>query len=277
MPSTDKNVAQTVAELARQNDMQLKNNNASSLVTVPEGYRLEDTEKHQANRNRFRGRFNTQSSAAFAEYVADRNTADKCFIDNTNQDFLTCQAIFNLGDEEVAGHADDMALLRLPITDEFRALSNLGRTSQRNIVDFIQDYAHCLTFSDSDEDSEELSDMSFSHALKAFRSVTVKSAGEMTSNVGDLSSTKSAMERIEADSSIRLPRFIHMETSLYEDLPKVKVTARVAVIADSDNLGFSLRIVGETKQLNDAADRFVEMVKALLPSDLPIYVGTFTA
>lgn len=275
MSNSEKNCAQTVADLTRLNDMQLSNEDAPSLVSVPEGFHLENTEKHQDNRNRFRGRFNTNSINAFAAYVVDRDNADKCFIDNTNQEFLTCQAIFNLGNEELAGHADDTALLKLPVTDEFNALRNFGRASQAKIIDFIQDYAHCLTFSDQDEDSEQSSNMSFSHALKAFRSVTVKTAKEMTSSVNDMSASKSALERIEADSAIRLPRFVHMTTPLYEDLPEVVVTARVAIITDGDSLGLSLRIVAQQKELNDAAQRFVNLVTDILPKETPIYVGTF--
>lgn len=275
MPESSKNCAQTVADLTRLNDMQLSNENAPSLVSVPEGFRLENTEQQQTHRNRFRGSFTTESSKSFANYVADRKSVDKCFIDKTNLTAMRCQAIFNLGDENQAGHADDRANLVLPITDEFSALQHLGRASQSKIVDFIQDYAHCLTFSDQDEDSEETSNMSFSHALKAFRSVTVKTAKEMTSNVNDMSASKTALERMEADSAIRLPRFIHMNTSLYEDLPEVTVTARVAIITDGDNLGISLRIVSQQKELNDAAQRFVDLVTTILPNKTPIYVGTF--
>lgn len=275
MSDSEKNCAQTVADLTRLNDMQLSNEDAPSLVSVPQGFRLEDTEEYQENRNRFRGRYDTESSKSFAQYVIGRKNVDKCFVDKTNLSAMRCQAIFNLGDETLAGHADDVANLVLPITDEFNALRNLSRVSQAKIVDFIQDYAHCLTFSDQDEDSEASSNMSFSHALKAFRSVTVKTAKEMTSNVGDLNASKSALERIEADSSIRLPRFVHMTTSLYEDLPEVVVTARVAIITDGDSLGLSLRIVAQQKELNDAAQRFVDLVTTILPSKTPIYVGTF--
>lgn len=275
MSNSEKNCAQTVAELTRLNDMQLSNEDAPSLVSVPEGFHLENTEKYQEHRNRFRGNFVTESSKSFAQYVIGRKSVDKCFVDKTNPSAMRCQAIFNLGDEEKAGHADDAANLVLPITDEFNALRNLGRVSQAKIVDFIQDYAHCLTFSDQDEDSEQSSNMSFSHALKAFRSVTVKTAKEMTSSVNDMSSSKSALERIEADSSIRLPRFVHMTTSLYEDLPEVIVTARVAIITDGESLGIGLRIVAQQKELNDAADRFVDLVTTILPSKTPIYVGTF--
>lgn len=275
MSDSEKNAAQTVADLTRQNDMQLCNEDAPSLVSVPQGFRLEDTEEYQENRNRFRGRYDTESSKSFAQYVTDRKTVDKCFVDKTNLSAMRCQAIFNLGDEALAGHADDVANLVLPITDEFNALRSVGRASQSKIVDFIQDYAHCLTFSDQDEDSEEFNSMSFSHALKAFRSMTVKSAREMTSNLNDMSSSKSALERIEADSSIRLPRFVHMTTSLYEDLPEVTVTARVAIITDGESLGISLRIVSQQKELNDAAQRFVDLVTDILPKETPIYVGTF--
>lgn len=269
----DHNNAQTIAMLAQQRDMNLRNHDAPSVITMPSDHQVVDTEEYQLHRNRFRGEFKTQSSHAFADYVKDRDGADKVFINNTNTSRMSCRAIFNLGDEVTPGHADDTANLELPVTDEFSALLGLERISQQSLIDFVQDYAYCLKFYDQDDDA--VSEMPFAQALRAFRSLTVKTASEMTSERGDLNSTKSALERIEADSKYRLPRFIMMSTSLYEDLPKVEVNARVAVITNNDNLGFSIRIVAKQKELNDAADRFVDLMKNLLPQETPVYVGVF--
>ena len=268
------NNAQIVAELVQQQDMRLKNPDAKSLVSVPEGYKLQNTESNQAYRNRFRGTFSTTSLQGFADYISQRDSADKCFVDNTSVNQLSCQAIFNLGDELVAGHADDTANLVLKITNEFAALRKNQRLTQKELIEFVQDYAYCLSFHES-VDGEVAEKMSLATAINAFRNVTIKTAREMTSDVRDMSSTKSALEHIEADSAVKLPGFIVMNAPAYDDLPAVGITARLSVITDDDNVRFGVRIVGEHKLLEDSADFFIDLIKDVVPKDLPVYAGTF--
>ena len=271
------NNAQTIASLAQQAGMNLQNYDAPSLVSVPEGYTLKNTEVNQDNRNRFRGTFATTSLQGFADYVSQRSiSADKCFVDNTNINQMSCQAIFNLGDEVIAGHADDTANLVLKITTEFAALRKHQRLTQKELIEFVQDYAYCLSFHES-VDGEVSEKISLGTAINAFRSVTIKTAREMTSDVRDMSSTKSALEHIEADSAVQLPGFIVMNAPAYDDLPVVAITARLSVITDDDNVRFGARIVGEHKLIEDSADFFIDLIKDVVPEGLPVYAGTFTA
>lgn len=271
------NNAQTIASLAQQAGMNLQNYDAPSLVSVPEGYTLKNTEVNQDNRNRFRGTFATTSLQGFADYVSQRSiSADKCFVDNTNINQMSCQAIFNLGDEVLAGHADDTANLVLKITTEFATLRKHQRLTQKELIEFVQDYAYCLSFHES-VDGEVSEKMSLGTAINAFRSVTIKTAREMTSDVRDMSSTKSALEHIEADSAVQLPGFIVMNAPAYDDLPVVAITARLSVITDDDNVRFGVRIVGEHKLIEDSADFFIDLIKDVVPEGLPVYAGTFTA
>ena len=276
MPS-NKNNAQTVASLALQTNMNLQNIDAPSLVSVPEGYTLKNTESSQEYRNRFRGTFTTTSLKGFADYVSHREGgADKCFVDNTNVNHMSCQAIFNLGDEALAGHADDTANLVLNITNEFAALRKHQRLTQKDLIDFVQDYAYCLSFNKS-VDGEVGDKMSIGEAINAFRSVTIKTAREMTSDVRDMSSTKSALEHIEADSAVQLPGFIVMSVPAYDDLPVVEIKARLSVITDDDSVRFGVRIIGENKLLKDSADFFIDLIEDVLPAETAIYAGTFAA
>ena len=271
------NNAQTIASLAQQAGMNLQNYDAPSLVSVPEGYTLKNTEVNQDNRNRFRGTFATTSLQGFADYVSQRSiSADKCFVDNTNINQMSCQAIFNLGDEVLAGHADDTANLVLKITTEFATLRKHQRLTQKELIEFVQDYAYCLSFHES-VDGEVSEKMSLGTAINAFRSITIKTAREMTSDVRDMSSTKSALEHIEADSAVQLPGFIVMNAPAYDDLPVVAITARLSVITDDDNVRFGVRIVGEHKLIEDSADFFIDLIKDVVPEGLPVYAGTFTA
>ncbi|MCF5225981.1 DUF2303 family protein, partial [Pseudomonas syringae] len=83
-------------------------------IVLPEGVKVVNMEQYSAGRSRFRGTCSTNSLADFAKYVSDRAAADaKGFI---NQDEMTCSVLFNLGNEEVPGHADDRAVLKLKPT-----------------------------------------------------------------------------------------------------------------------------------------------------------------
>lgn len=271
---SDVNNAQTVARLVQSINMNLKNPKAPSLITIPESYVLKNTEASQEHRDRFRGTFKTKSLQAFSDYLNERGSADKCFVDNNHINQMACQAIFNLGDEALAGHADDTANLVLSITHEFASLRSSQRLNQKGLIEFVQDYSYCLSFHES-VDGEVADAMSMAAAINAFRSVTIKTAREMTSDVRDMSSTKSALEHIEADSAVKLPGFIVMHTPAYDDLPAVDITARLSVLTDDENVRFGIRIVGENKLLNEQAKQFVEMIKTAVPDDLPVYAGTF--
>lgn len=271
---SEDNNAQTVVRLVQGLNMNLKNPKAPSLISVPDGYALRSTEGSQEHRDRFRGSFSTTSLQGFADYVSQRDSADKCFVDNTNINQMSCQAIFNLGDEVLAGHADDTANLVLKITNEFAALRKNQRLTQKELIEFVQDYAYCLSFHES-VDGEVAEKMSLAAAINAFRNVTIKTAREMTSDVRDMSSTKSALEHIEADSAVKLPGFMVMNAPAYDDLPVVAITARLSVITDDDNVRFGVRIVGEHKLLEDSADFFIDLIKDVVPEGLPVYAGTF--
>lgn len=271
---SDVNNAQTVARLAQSINMNLKNPKAPSLITIPESYVLKNTEASQEHRDRFRGTFKTKSLQAFSDYLNERGSADKCFVDNNHINQMACQAIFNLGNEAVAGHADDTANLVLSITHEFASLRNSQRLTQKGIIEFVQDYAYCLSFHES-VDGEVGEKMSLATAINAFRNVTIKTARAVVSDVRDMSSTKSALENIEASSGVQLPGFIVMKAPAYDDLPTVDITARLSVLTDDENVRFGVRIVGEHKLLNEQAKQFVEMIKAAVPDDLPVYAGTF--
>lgn len=275
---SDQNIAKTIVELAEQRQMNLRNIHAPHLITLPPGYSLEDTTKYQDAPNRYKGSFITNSSEAFADYVIDRDEEPTFFINNTGTTKMICKGIFNLGTLDDPGFGDDVAQLELGITDEFYALCQLERVSQRQLIDFIQDYAYCLTFDAKINLDDESEGMSFGNALNAIRNVTISTAKEVNNNAGEMKTAKSALEEIEAKSIHTLPRFFTMKTPIYDDLPETEVIARVGIITDGDDLEFSVRIIQKKKVLELASKRFVTLVKDLFPGKIySLYVGTYQA
>lgn len=114
-------------------------------VVLPEGSKIVSLEQFSAGRSRFRGTFSSNSLLDFGKYVIDRNVADaQGFI---NQDEMTCAVLFNLGTEEVPGHADDRAVLKLKATAGYQAVQAIsGRAmSQKDMSDWIEDWHSTLS------------------------------------------------------------------------------------------------------------------------------------
>ena len=108
----EQNSIEKIASLAiaAQNTMPIKFDKVASVAVIPNGFSICSTEHYNQNRDRFRGRFSTLSIDAFVAYVSDRNiTGVKSFINTSNG--LNAETVFNIGDENTPGHADDLACL----------------------------------------------------------------------------------------------------------------------------------------------------------------------
>ncbi len=143
--------------------------------------------KFSSGRSRFRGTFSTNSLVDFAKYVSDRSNADeKGFI---NQDEMTSSVLFNLGNEDDPGHADDRAVLKL-----------CGRAmSQKDMSDWIDWHSTLSAVSD------DLQSIPLAKAIAAVRTISVKATSESNHTVSETRASRSAMDDIEATSKKRCP------------------------------------------------------------------------
>ncbi|MEY2864502.1 MAG: hypothetical protein RLY58_2209 [Pseudomonadota bacterium] len=252
---------------------------AHSVVAGHDSIKLHDIEKHLPNRLRFRGLFRTSSLTDFVANILSRNKKDvRGFIQTKDQ--LSCEAIFNLGNEIDAGHADDKAVLLLEKTPEFAAAVALlgNKLSQKTLATFLEDWRHCVTahVSDPHDPDAGSTEITIGKAITAIRSVTISSSTEVESKVTDVSYTRSAMENIEAKSKENsLPSHLKIKTTAYPDMPIREIQLRISINTGDSTPFFSMHFVGQQAFMEQVGQDFKDRLVTDLSGTGVFLLGSF--
>lgn len=228
-------------------------------------------EKFQLNRSRFRGALTTSSLPDFSSYVTaqtDGNTWG--FVDS---ECMTCTVVFNLGDQDTPGHGDFTATLTLKKTAAFVAMERAAASkhSQKELSDFVEDWAPNLKALDA-----EGKEIDLRRAAGAIRSITIEQARKSEHVVGDMSSSRSAMDQIEAKSADGLAATLLFQVIPYEGLQSQTIQLRVAVLTGGDQPVLRLRWIGEAQLREDLAQEFKQVVGQEVGESTQLTIGTFT-
>jgi len=246
----------------------------SRLAVLPEAVRVHCLEQYQACRDRFRGSLNTHSLQDFAKYVEGHLKNESLtgsasgFID---QDAMRATVLFNLGTPALPGHGDDTASLTLKPTAAYAALlAVVGKPlSQQALAEWLEDWLPNLQARDGEADLPML------QAINAVRRMTIKATAQRDSNVGDFSSSRSAMDEIEAKSQDTLPSAFIFFTVPFEGLQQASITLRLSVITGRDEPQLKLRWVGEEAQREEFAREFKAVLEQEVGGFVPLTIGTF--
>lgn len=266
----DKETLQLIIANAVAHAGQLATN--TPVAAFPADVQLHNLEKYQAQRARFRGELTTNSLADFANYVVSRNgPAAKGFV---NQDAMSCEVFFNLGDEATPGHADDTATLKLKPTAAYTALQQLAgkRLSQKELAEWMEDWHLNLTAVDQAEAT-----LSIVQAIAAVRNITIKASAERTSVEGNFSANRSAMDAIEAASQDTLPAKLHFNIVPYEGLGQRVFTLALSVLTGEDKPVLKPRWVGEELQREEIAKEFKAALAKEVGGTATLLLGNFNA
>lgn len=232
----------------------------------------------QPGRSRYRGTFGTRSLADFANHVnstVDNNaprTPATSFID---PEASTATAFFNLGDNEHPGHADHLAQLKLKPTAAYAALlATTGQRAleQRAVHDFIEDWRDNIVVLYDGQPKEN----SVPAALAAIRDITIAQAREARHVERDFGATRSAMESVDAKSTLTLPSGFDFKAVPFDGLQERTFRLRLGVNTGGDKLSLTLR-VQQSEQISEAiAKDFLARLGALLGTASTLTLGTFT-
>ncbi|WP_122739631.1 DUF2303 family protein [Pseudomonas viridiflava] len=230
-------------------------------VVLPEGAKIVNLEQYAVGRSRFRGTFSTSSLVDFAKYITDRYNADaRGFI---NQDEMTCSVLFNLGNEDVPGHADDRAALKLKPTAAYQAVQAIsGRAmSQKDMSVWIEDWHS--TLSAVGEANQDIS--------------LVKATSESNHTISETRASRSAMDDIEATSKETLPTSLIFSAVPFEGLQLREIILRISVITSGAQPVLKLRWVGEDVQREEIAQEFKFVLEAQVGDAAQLALGSFSA
>jgi len=171
----------------------------------------------------------------------------------------------------VAGHGDDTATLTLKPTAAYTALREIiGQTlKQQQLAEWLEDWLPNLNALDGEADLPML------QAINAVRRMTIKATSQRDSNVGDFSTSRSAMDEIEARSQDTLPSAFTFATVPYEGLQSASMKLRLSVITGRDEPLLKLRWVGEEAQREEFAREFKAVLEQEVGGFVPLTIGTF--
>lgn len=248
------------------------------LRTPNNGQEVVSIEHLQPGRSRFRGAFATRQLQDFAAYVtAETENAQRIagsvqgFIDT---EAMTAKVFFNLGNIEHAGHADHTASLKLKPTAAYAALCAAASRplDQRTLHDFVEDWRDNITpLFDGQPDATRLA-----NTLAAIRDITVETARKVNHVERDMGATRSAMESIDARSTLTLPSGFEFRTVPYDGLAERTFRLRLGVNTGGDKVALTLRIQQAEQVTEDIAKDFRDRLATKLGTACPLTLGTFT-
>lgn len=240
-----------------------------ATVTLPDGVKLHSLEPFQAHRNQFRAAFSTQRFGSLVEYAQANSQEDaQCFID---QEAMSAVVVFDMGNREKAGHAKHRANLAMKSTAAYKALRNINgaKFSQRAFSDFLEDWGDYLTAYYHDEE------ISIKNAVQAVRKITIDYARNEEHELSDFAAKKSAMEAVEAKSSLQLPTHLVFTCNPYNGLDTRAFSLRLQVLTSGNEPVLVARLI-QAEQIEEAiATEFAEKLsKALGETQIKVNIGT---
>jgi len=243
---------------------------SNDCILVPDNFSVQDVEKYQEFRNRYRFAFSTTDINDFIEYCEKfSQLGSQCLIDD---DDIIARSIFDLGTLEKPLHQEHMALLITKMTYAYQTINNLSQSSLTQIqcVHMIEDLSDCIELLDFQE--KILSEQS---AKQAFRDITIEKYHSISNRVQDFSSSMSSMENIEAKNDVNLPRSIVIRCQPYLHLLPQHFTFAISLDErHEDKPKFRFRWIMEDKQKEEIKMKFkAKIQEGLKKTQLSIYSG----
>lgn len=227
----------------------------SAVVALPDDFTTHDLEGCLDNRRRERGAMNTSQLDSFVRYTNEHSEEGATvFIDADN---FKATAVLNLGTPLMAGHADNLSVLSLMRTAAYDSLINHTQSSmnQSTIAEFFEDFTEHLKFYNDD------GQISNAKAVAAVRKVTIDEVRKLESTETQLSSSKSAFEKISASSTETLPTTVYFECQPYHGLFVRTFVLRLSVVSNGDKTQIRLRIAKLEVHKEEMAVELSDLIK----------------
>ena len=246
---------------------------ADGFAVVPKDYKLEDLERFQAQPNALRGAYRTHDIEEFTAYVR-REASDRTRI-FINPETMQAVARIDHGSPADPCWGRHTAILTCMHTPEYAALlalSERGQIKTSALVDWLLDWRYGISLARGDVYDDALDDMSFGTAVQALRKIKITTSGEFAHEEGDLSRTRTAMERAAIVSDP--PGAILLDAALYEGLIPRNLFSRL-VYRPAEEPTVGIRIVQHAQIKAAMSLEFRDSVCAAC-ADIGVHIGTFS-
>ncbi|MGH1371160.1 MAG: DUF2303 family protein [Cellvibrionaceae bacterium] len=242
------------------------------LAALPDDMKIASLEQYMEFRSNFRGEFSTISIEEFVSYSnSDLCVAASCFI---NAIEMKAVSFFDIGDIESPGHCRHKAILTLEKTAEYKALLSIDglQISQKKLAEWIEDWHEAITVLDPDGN-----DIETKRAIAAIRNITIEEKRSLESSQESFSSSKSAMEKIEAKSRDAEPAFIEFDCVPYSHLQKRKFLLRLSIITSGEPK-LVARIIRHESAIEEMGNELQQTLdEGMDSSRITTFVGQFNS
>lgn len=236
---------------------------------TPEAIEIQSLEQYMEFRSRFRMDFHTSSIGDFIKYCKDFTRPDAmCFVDG---DSMRAKTIFDVGSVALPGHQEHLATVRLKKTAAFKNITNLdgSHLEQKKAGEFLEDWfenIQCFT--------KEGDTMSAKEAANALYKLTIESARQVESTVGDFSAEISDMQRIEARTAGKHPSEIQFKCEPYQGFSTYTFVIRLSIITSEKVPYIGFRVLQREAMEEEIINEFKEkIVDGLESTDIDTYIG----
>lgn len=238
-------------------------------IVLPDNAGVHSMEQYQDRPTFMRAQFRTARPGDFTEYLkAENQGADtRVFIEPEAQSAV---AVIDNGTHTEPLWGRHRATLRLKKTAEFAGLLDACNQalSQRDLIEFFEDYAHIVTPHHGDEP------MSIPEAIHAIRKVDIKAEANAGYEENDFQRQRTSMEKIEAKAANnKMPGRVVMLAEPYTDTGVREIEARITLSVTADKPTFRMRIIGMDRMQRAIATEIENRILDNCPEDVGVYIG----
>lgn len=254
-------------------------NSHQSVAALHKDFVLENLEKFELQRARFRGKFSTAEPDALASYAKNKGANNaSCFI---NAQQMSAALIFNIGSDAEPGHCDDKAHLGLEMTAPYKALLGIvdKRLAQKDVAEFIEDWRQLMSASSEADVDGNVTALPLAKAIHAIRKITIEAKATTESESRNFGATSTSMDSIDVKSADMPPAFLHFTCEPYRGLAVRTFDLRLSVITDRQP-ALTLRIVRHETVQEEMAKEFEGLINSKLGEIEPAiktFIGDFAA
>lgn len=239
-------------------------------VVLPDNHKIQPLEMLQERPNLFRAAYTTNNIDDFVAYVGQYHllSQSKVFID---PDQAESSAILDLGTPEKPLWGKHKTTLKLEKSPEYAALLKANNTSysQKDLIDFFEDYAEYITFID-----EDLNPINFKTGIQSLRKLKTLENRQQESSVGNFSQSHSVLESIEIKAAGEsIPYGFKFDIFPYEGLKLFTVVSQIRASNAGKDVLLKYRINSIDKLKKEIAEDFKQKIVDLLKSDVAVYIG----
>lgn len=244
------------------------------VAVVPKGCDLQSLERYQLKASAFRGLMKTTCMSNYAAYVESAvQQGGSDLVTFVNPDSMTAETFFDVGTIKAPGKAEHRAGLGLEKTAPYTALLGINGSplNQKQLTEWLEDWLPHVHSIKGEGDKE----LTPNQAIHSIRNMTIEAKAKTEHNEGNMRSSRSAMEEVEANSKGVLPEYFTFKCTPYRGLEGRDFLVRISVLTGDDKPRLKLRICALESAQEEMADEFRSKLQQFLSANSTVYIGSF--